>query len=50
MRLRGLEELNRYQWKSGKRADRMINVITGLALAATAIVMFILGMVAFGAH
>jgi hypothetical protein len=48
MRLRGLEKLNRDQWRSGKRADRRMNVIIGLALAATAIVMFMLGVMAFG--
>ena len=49
MRLRGLEKLNRDQWRSGKGANRRMNVIIGLALAATAVVIFILGLIAFGA-
>ena len=49
MRLRGLEKLNRDQWRSGKGANRRMNVIIGLALAGTAVVIFVLGLMAFGA-
>ena len=49
MRLRGLEKLTRDQWKTGKGTNRRMNVIIGLALAATAVVVFVLGLMAFGA-
>ena len=49
MRLRGLEQLNRNQWRWGKGNNRRMSVIVGLALGATAVVMFILGLVVFGA-
>jgi hypothetical protein len=49
MRLRGLEKLNRDQWKLGKGNNRKMNLVIGLALAATAVVIFVVGLLAFGA-